>query len=236
MAPDPCEPTDPVLSFEGVRVTTDDGVELLHGVDAAVCPGRVTVLAGPSGAGKSTLLRLGNRLEVPSAGVVRFEGSDTAALDPRELRRKVGMVFQAPVVFAGTVRENLHVAAPDATDDALADALRRVGLDAEVLDRVGDDLSGGEAQRMCIARSLLTRPHVLLMDEPTSSLDRENRRGVEVLARELADAGLGVLWVSHDIAQVRRLGDQVVVLVDGRNADPEETTRFLTVREDWDDT
>jgi ABC-type phosphate transport system ATPase subunit len=89
---------------------------------------------------------------------------------------------------------------------------------------------------MCIARSLLTRPHVLLMDEPTSSLDPENRRGVEVLARELADAGLGVLWVSHDIAQVRRLGDQVVVLVDGRNADPEETTRFLTAPDDWDDT
>ena len=224
-----------MLSFEAVRVTTEDGVELLHGVDLAVEAGRVTVLAGPSGAGKSTLLRLGNRLEVPSAGVVRFEGRDTAALDPRDLRRKVGMVFQAPVVFAGTVRENLHVAAADAGDEALGAELRRVGLDPAILDRVGDDLSGGEAQRMCIARSLLTRPDVLLMDEPTSSLDPANRRGVEALARELAGTGLGVLWVSHDIDQVRRLGDPVVVLVDGRNADAEEADRFLDARHGWEE-
>jgi len=216
-----------VLGFEAVHVTSDDGATLLRGVDVTVCPGRVTVLAGPSGAGKSTLLRVGNRLEVPSGGVVRFHGTDTGTLDPRELRRRVGMVFQKPVVFGGTVRDNLRVADADADDAALGAELERAGLDPALLDRVADDLSGGEAQRVCIARALLTRPEVLLMDEPTSALDPENRRGIEVLGRELAAEGLGILWVTHDLAQARRLGDEVVVLVDGRNADPDEAARYL---------
>jgi putative ABC transport system ATP-binding protein len=236
VAPEPQPSPEPVLGFEGVRVTADDGAVLLEGVDAVVRPGSITVLAGPSGAGKSTLLRVGNRLEVPSGGVVRFHGTDTATLDPRELRRRVGMVFQKPVVFAGTVRENLRVADPDAEDGALARELERVGLVADLLDRTGDDLSGGEAQRMCIARALLTRPEVLLMDEPTSSLDPENRMGIEALARELADEGLGILWVTHDLVQAARLGDHVVVLVKGRNADADETARYLGSGERPDDT
>jgi putative ABC transport system ATP-binding protein len=227
-------PTGPVLSFEAVHVRTDDGVELLRGVDLVVGHGEVVVLAGPSGAGKSTLLRLGNRLEVPSSGVVRFHGDDTAALDPRELRRKVGMVFQRPVVFAGTVRQNLAVADSTADDARLVGELERAGLDGEVLDRRADDLSGGEAQRMCVARALLTAPEVLLMDEPTSALDPANRRGIEALAGELARSGLGILWVTHDLAQARRLGEQVVVIVDGRNATPEETARYLDGDEDDD--
>ncbi len=227
MAPAPLPPPETVLGFEAVHVTSDDGVVLLRGVDVAVHPGRVTVLTGPSGAGKSTLLRVGNRLEVPSAGVVRFHGTDTSTLDPRELRRRVGMVFQKPVVFGGTVRDNLHVADPTADDAALGVELRRVGLDPDLLDRVADDLSGGEAQRVCVARALLTRPEVLLMDEPTSALDPDNRRGIEALARELAAEGIGILWVTHDLAQARRLGDQLVVLVGGRNADPDEAARYL---------
>ena len=137
------------------------------------------------------------------------------------------MVFQRPVVFGGTVRDNLHVADPDADDRALGAELERVGLAPDLLDRVADDLSGGEAQRVCVARALLTRPEVLLMDEPTSALDPENRRGIEALARELAAEGLGILWVTHDLAQARRLGDQLVVLVEGRNADPDEAARYL---------
>jgi putative ABC transport system ATP-binding protein len=234
VAPDPLSAPDPILVFDGVAVTTDDGAELLRGVDLQVCPQRITVIAGPSGAGKSTLLRLGNRLEVPSAGVVHFEGRDTATLDPRELRRRVGMVFQRPVVFAGTVRDNLHVADGVADDAALGERLRQVGLDPGFLDRVADDLSGGEAQRVCIARALLTRPEVLLMDEPTSALDPESRRGIELLARDLAASGLGIVWVSHDLAQARRLGGPIVVLIAGRNADAEEAARYLASDEGSD--
>lgn len=217
----------PVVAYEKVSVVAPDGSSILRDVDLEVGGGRLTVLAGPSGAGKSTLLRLANRLDVPSGGVVRFRGRDLVELDPRELRRRVGMVFQRPVVFAGTVRENLLVADGAADDGALAAVLRRSGLGAELLDRTADDLSGGEAQRMCIARTLLTGPEVLLMDEPTSSLDPANRQAIEALARHLVGSGLAVLWVTHDLAQAHRLADDVVVLTGGRNATVEEAARYL---------
>jgi putative ABC transport system ATP-binding protein len=216
-----------LLSFQGVSFAVDSDREILHEVSLSVAPAAVTVLAGPSGAGKSTLLRLGNRLDIPSAGSVRFRGEDSAAIDPRELRRRVGMVFQKPVPFAGSVRANLKVGAPLAGDEELAGTLERVGLEASMLDRVADDLSGGEAQRMCIARTLLTQPEVILMDEPTSALDHENRLGIEHLAKELAQEGIGILWVSHDLSQVRRIADHAVVLIDGRNASAAETAAFL---------
>ena len=222
----PAESTE-LLAFDGVSFAVDADREILHVVSLSVAPAAVTVLAGPSGAGKSTLLRLGNRLDIPSAGSVRFRGEDSAAIDPRELRRRVGMVFQKPVPFAGSVRENLKVGAPLAGDEELARTLERVGLEASVLDRVADDLSGGEAQRMCIARTLLTQPEVILMDEPTSALDHENRLGIEHLAKELAQEGIGILWVSHDLSQVRRIADHAVVLIDGRNASAAETAAFL---------
>jgi putative ABC transport system ATP-binding protein len=226
---------DPVVGFEGVSVLAPDGSTILRHVDLAARAGRLTVLAGPSGAGKSTTLRLANRLEVPAAGVVRYRGVDTGEVDPLELRRRVGMVFQRPVVFAGTVRDNLQVAAAGADDEVMAEALGRAGLSGELLDRTADDLSGGEAQRMCIARTLLTGPEVLLMDEPTSSLDPANRRAIEDLARGLADDGLAVLWVTHDLAQARRLGDEIVVLVDGRNATADEAARYLDGPDEADD-
>ena len=222
----PAESTE-LLAFDGVSFAVDADREILHEVSLSVAPAAVTVLAGPSGAGKSTLLRLGNRLDIPSAGSVRFRGEDSAAIDPRELRRRVGMVFQKPVPFAGSVRMNLKVGAPLAGDEELARTLERVGLEASVLDRVADDLSGGEAQRMCIARTLLTQPEVILMDEPTSALDHENRLGIEHLAKELAQEGIGILWVSHDLSQVRRIADHAVVLIDGRNASAAETAAFL---------
>lgn len=189
--------------------------------------GAITVVVGPSGAGKTTLLRLGDRLDVPTSGRVLFRGVDTATIDPRHLRRSVGMVFQRPVLFAGTVADNLRVADPHASSDRLGDDLRRVGLDPTILDRVGDDLSGGEAQRVCIARTLLTDPTVVLADEPTSALDPENRRGIEELARSLADDGLAILWVTHDHAQMERIADHRVVLRDGRRLDPVEADRYL---------
>jgi putative ABC transport system ATP-binding protein len=153
---------------------------------------------------------------VPARGRVLFRGEDVAALDPLRLRRRVGLVFQRPAPFPGTVRDNLHVAAPDADEGVLRDAITRVDLSPAFLDRAADDLSGGEAQRVCLARTLLTSPEVLLMDEPTSSLDPASRHVLETLARDAAVAGVRVVWVSHDLAQVERIADDVVVVVDGR--------------------
>jgi putative ABC transport system ATP-binding protein len=219
----------PVLSFEDVCVRFGD-VEVLRSVTAEVSDACVTVLTGPSGSGKTTLLRLCNRLEVPTTGTVRFRGDDVAALDPLALRRRVGMVFQRPTLFPGTIAENFVVAAPHAGDH-YERQLSAVGLPAAWLDRPADDLSGGEAQRACLARTLLTRPEVLLMDEPTSSLDPAATRALEELGTGLAGAGLAVVWVSHDLAQVRRIADHCIVLRDGRVADTRHAEEYLADRD-----
>ena len=125
------------------------------------------------------------------------------------------MVFQRPPLFPGTVLDNLRVARADVDAERFAHVLEHVGLDAELLDQEADSLSGGEAQRMCVARALLTDPAVLLADEPTAALDRTARATVEDLGRMLADSGVAVIWVSHDTDQLRRLADHVIVLADG---------------------
>jgi putative ABC transport system ATP-binding protein len=204
-----------LFAFEDVTLAFD-GVTVLDRVDAAIPPDGLTAVVGPSGSGKSTLLRLCNRLEVPTGGRVLCRGEDVATLDPLSLRRRIGMVFQRPTPFPGTVRDNLRVARPDLTDEDAATALEKAALAPEFLDRVTDGLSGGEAQRACLARTLVTDPEVLLMDEPTSSLDDENVGMLERLARDLAHDGVPVVWVSHDREQVDRIADRCLRMDRGR--------------------
>ena len=215
-----------LFEFDGVRVDID-GHGILEADELAIGDGGITVLAGPSGSGKSTLLRLCNRLEAPTAGTVRFRGADVATLDPLAHRRRVGMVFQRATTFPGSVRDNLRVACGAVDDQLFVDALARAGLPAAFLDRRADDLSGGEAQRVCLARTLVTRPEVLLLDEPTSALDPVTTRELERHARALADDGVPLVWVSHDLAQADRLADDLIVLVDGRVADDHQRQHFL---------
>lgn len=208
-----------VGSFELREVTTGPAdAPILRSVSVELPCRGITALAGPSGAGKSSLLRLLNRLDDPRAGTVTWDGRDLSSWEPVDLRRRVGMVFQRAPVFAGTVFDNLRVAAPAIELSAAAAALHRVGLDPALADRVAGELSGGEAQRMCFARAMLTDPAVLLADEPTSSLDGASRRTVEALAADLASGGTPIVWVSHDVEQLRRLAEHVVVLVEGRVA------------------
>ncbi len=205
----------------------DGGSAILDRLDCELPLDGITVIVGPSGAGKTTLLRLCNRLEVPTRGRLLLDGQDVAEIAPLALRRHVGMVFQRPTLFPGSVRDNLHVARADAPDAALSEILGRVGLDPAVLDRAADDLSGGEGQRVCVARALLTEPSVLLMDEPTSSLDPDHRATIEQLARGLARDGLAVVWVTHDLRQAVRLGDRVMVVIGGRLAGADEAAAYL---------
>jgi putative ABC transport system ATP-binding protein len=211
---------EPLFTFEDVVVELG-GARVLDGVDAEVPAQGITCLVGRSGSGKSTMLRLCNRLEVATGGVVRFEGVDVLSLDPLAHRRRVGMVFQRPTPFPGTVRDNLQVACPGAGDDQLGAALARAALDASFLDRVADELSGGESQRMCLARTLVTEPQVLLMDEPTSALDTEATGFLEELACDLAAAAqpVPILWVTHDTAQVDRIADRRLVVEAGKVRD-----------------
>ncbi len=197
-----------------MTVTGTTGVRLSN-IDLSIPSTGVTALVGPSGSGKSTLLRLCNRLELPTSGSISYLGEPLADLDPLNLRRRVGMVFQKPVLFPGTVRDNLTEADGVLDDDAYRAVLQQVALEESFLHRPADELSGGEAQRACLARALVASPTALLMDEPTSSLDGAAAHRLEGLAGQLADDGIPVVWVSHDLEQVHRIADHVAVVIDG---------------------
>src|SRR2546422_2675709 len=152
------------LAYPGARGQAP--VSVLADVSVEVERGGSLILVGPSGSGKSTLLRCLNRLAEPTAGTVRFDGRDIRSLDPRDLRRHAALVMQTPVLFEGTVRDNLLIrpagASGDFSSERLAQALAEVGLEAGLLDRDAATLSGGEKQRVMIARALLRDPEALL--------------------------------------------------------------------------
>ena len=178
--------------------------------------GACTALVGRSGAGKSTLLRLLNRLGEPSDGMVRFHGQPLTAIDVLALRRRVGLVGQRSILLTDHVVDDLRVGSPELDAEQAAAFLKQVGLPADMLDRPTRELSGGEAQRVCLARALAVGPEALLLDEPTSALDPVSVRAVETTVRELVTSGMTVVLVSHDAAQARRVADNAVVLKAGR--------------------
>jgi ABC-type methionine transport system ATPase subunit len=194
-------------------------VEILRGIDAGIPRGNITAFVGPSGAGKSTLLRTINRLIEPTAGEVYLDGEPTSGMNPLELRRRVGMVFQLPALFGATVEEAILYGARLAGRSADASRLLEMaGLDASFEDKALQSLSVGEQQRVSIARALALGPEALLMDEPTSALDEAARRRIEDLIGELnASLGLTIVLVSHDLGQVERVADRVVLLAAGRS-------------------
>ncbi|HXH36583.1 MAG TPA: ABC transporter ATP-binding protein [Plantibacter sp.] len=200
------------------------GRQVLRGVSFGAMHGRRTALVGPSGAGKSTILGLIERFYDPTAGAIRLGGVDIRTIPRAELRAQIGYVEQDAPVLAGTLRDNLLLSSPTATDDECARVLHAVNLGA-VLDRnplglsapVGEDgimLSGGERQRLAIARALLAAPPILLLDESTSSLDGVN----EQMMREAIDAVAAdrtLIVIAHRLSTVVD-SDQIVVLDEGR--------------------
>jgi len=205
------------VAFELERVSVRRAGRLvLDEVTATIPAAGITVMSGPSGAGKTTLLRLCNRLEVPDGGRLWYRGHPLDELDPLMLRRRVGMVFQRPTPFPGTVADNLAVARPGADAGELSIALERVALDPGLLGQEARTLSGGELQRVCLARTLVTRPETLLLDEPTSALDAQPKQVFEATARHLAAQGITIIWVTHDDAQARRVADRIYQLRDGQ--------------------
>jgi len=195
------------------RIQTQDltiargGRVVLRGVDLEARAGEVTAVVGPSGAGKSSLLRTLVRLDEPSGGRVLIDGRDAAEVDPCMLRRRVGLVTQAPVMLEGDVRANLAYGLDAPEPAALGEALAAAGLDRSFMDRTARELSGGEAARVALARALTRDPAALLLDEPTAALDREAAAAVEALVRALAGRGLAILLVTHDEAQAGRVAD-----------------------------
>jgi putative ABC transport system ATP-binding protein len=203
--------TAPRIKTEGLTVARG-GRELLQGIDLAVGAGEVVALVGPSGVGKSSLLRTLVRLDEPAGGRVLVDGTDARELEPCALRRRVGLVTQAPVMLEGDVRANLAYGLDQPDEAALAESLAATGLDPAFMTRTARELSGGEAARVAVARALARDPGALLLDEPTAALDSVSAAAVEDLVRSLAARGLGVLIVTHDDAQAKRVADERVEL------------------------
>jgi ATP-binding cassette, subfamily C, bacterial len=213
-----------IAAMLGEDALAPEDREVLHGVSFDVPRGQRVALVGPSGAGKSTILALIERFYDPTDGAVRIDGVDVRALDREELRGKLGYVEQDAPVLAGSLRDNLTLGAPHATDEECIAVLHTVNL-GEVLERdpagldaaVGEDgvmLSGGERQRLAIARTLLAAPPILLLDEATASLDGVN----EQLLRDAIDAvaeNRTLLVIAHRLSTVVD-SDRIVVLDHGR--------------------
>ena len=191
------------------------GRTVLQSVSARFRRAAVTAVVGPSGSGKTSFLRCLNRLDEPRKGRVLLDDVDVRSLAPTELRRRVGMIFQTPVVFEGGVGENLRYGLSEVTEEELVAGLEAAGLPPSFLDRESSALSVGQAQRVCIARALVRKPDVLLMDEPTSALDKDAAARIESLITELAALDLTIVLVTHNLRQAR-LASRGFLLVDGR--------------------
>ncbi|MDB5039846.1 MAG: phosphate transporter ATP-binding protein [Candidatus Eremiobacteraeota bacterium] len=218
-----------MIELAGLRKTyrgPDGGVEALRGVDLTVERGEVFGVIGRSGAGKSTLLRCVNLLERPTAGRVVVDGVDLTALPPaalRDVRRGIGMIFQHFALLSSrTVRDNvalpLELAGRSKAEiaDAVDPMLEFVGL-TSMRDRFPAQLSGGQAQRVGIARALASRPSVLLCDEATSALDPETTQSILALLREVnRTLGVTIVLITHEMGVIKNVADRVAVIDAGR--------------------
>jgi len=210
-----------MLSAQQLRRLVD-GEAIVDTVDFEAEPGDVFVIFGPSGAGKSSLLRLLNRLAEPSSGTVRVRGQDYRDIPPQRLRKQVGMVPQQPTLIDGTVAENVswgpRLRGEPVDRERVNDLLDRLGLSG-FANREAGDLSGGEAQRVAIARTLYNEPDIVLLDEPASSLDADAARQVETLLSDvMRDLSITAILVTHDTERARRLGSRGIRMEDGRVA------------------
>ena len=215
------------IKFERVSASYEIGPPVLHEVDFIAPGGRTTALVGPSGAGKTTVVQLLMRFLQPSAGRITIDGHDIAAASAAAVRRHVGVVFQDPVLFDGSVADNIQFGRTEVDDDrvvvaakiANADDFIQVmpdGYETHVGER-GLHLSGGQAQRIAIARAIAANPRILVLDEALAAQDAESERLVQQ-SLERARRGRTTIVIAHRLATVRK-ADQIVVLDEGRVVD-----------------
>ena len=202
----------------GDHLVLDDISEHIH-------PGEKVVVIGPSGSGKSTFLRCLNLLEIPTKGSITFDGTEITdpKVDIDRIRRQMGMVFQRFNLFPNmTIRKNITLAPVQTglmkqaqADQQAMELLRRVGLEDKA-DSYPNQLSGGQKQRIAIVRALAMKPKLMLFDEPTSALDPEMVGEVLEVMKELAQEGMTMVVVTHEMGFAREVGDRVLFMADGK--------------------
>ena len=211
------------IKFDSVTFSAGQ-TEILRGVDLELRCGAPTLLIGPNGSGKTTLLKIAMGLVEPRSGTVTFNDRPTA---PRGAR---AIVFQKPVMLRRSVASNIGFAlAAAGRDQSAAEIERLLGLAdiGHLADRPARRLSGGEQQRLALARALARAPEVLFLDEPTASLDPASTKLVEEIIARVAASGVKIVMSTHDLGQARRLAGEIVLLANGRVAEHRGTTEFF---------
>ncbi|HVY56629.1 MAG TPA: ATP-binding cassette domain-containing protein [Xanthobacteraceae bacterium] len=218
--------TDLPISFADVSVVAR-GVAVLNRISLVLAPGAPTVLLGPNGSGKTSLIRLAMGLLAPTSGRI------TWGARPEPEGRRTALVFQRPVMLRRSASANVDYALSAAgvpraeRSSRIGDLLGRVGL-RDLGARPARRLSGGEQQRLALARALARDPEVLFLDEPTASLDPQATKAVEDIIRTVAASGVKIVMATHDLGQARRLAADIVFLVGGRLVEHTEAERFFT--------
>ncbi len=206
--------------------------KILNDITADINSSGITGIIGPSGAGKSTFLRLLNKLISPSEGKIFYKTQDTKDIPPQIIRKEIGLVQQRPFLFNGTIKENIlygpKIWAIEYSDNDLIQLLQKVALGKEFLNRQVEGLSGGEQQRVSLARSLANRPYVLLLDEPTSSLDINSEEIIETTLKQLNQEGIKIIIVTHSLEQTERLTESILFLREGKLIEKISTDNFFS--------
>ncbi|SDL84541.1 phosphate ABC transporter ATP-binding protein [Sediminibacillus halophilus] len=214
----------PVTETEAVRLEnvsySADGQQILKQVTGSFPEGRITTLVGPSGAGKTSLFRLINGLRATTSGNIYVQEKPIEVYNPVELRRKVGVALQSATMINGSVFENLSLPlklqGKELAQDEALDLLDLVGLKRDSIQQNIKDLSGGQRQKLSIARTLVNRPDVLLLDEITASLDRVSQQDIEeLIIRINQNYGTTIVWITHNLQQAISLGDYTWVMIEG---------------------
>jgi putative ABC transport system ATP-binding protein len=208
-----------LIKFEHVYYSFGD-TSILKDITGSFLEGKITTLVGPSGAGKTTLFKLCNGLISPDSGKIFINGKKIESYDPVELRRKIGIALQSATMIGGSVWRNLALPltlqGKRLPEEKAKELLNLVGLEEKFLNRNVKDLSGGQRQKVSIARTLVNRPEVLLLDEITSSLDRVSQQEIEeLIVRINKEYFTTIIWITHNLEQALSIGDYSWVMMGG---------------------
>lgn len=207
-----------LLELSNISYVANDK-SIIHDVSLSVNQGDYITIVGPSGSGKSTLLKLCSDLISPTSGTITYNGRPLTAIDPESYRKEVGYCFQRPYLFAKTVRRNIlfpyDIRGMKPDMERIKYLFGLLHMPMEYLERRNDELSGGEMQRICLIRSLIFEPKVLLLDEVTSALDSVNTSIVEQVIDELHNKGITIVSITHSEEQSLRKANRRITIVDG---------------------
>lgn len=223
---------EPAIHFQQINFSVNE-LMILNNITGSIPKGRITTLVGPSGAGKTTLLKMCNGLLSPTSGTIFIDNQPITSYEPTALRRNVGIALQSAPMITGTVFDNLSLPrslqGDKLTKSEAIQYLEDVGLDKSFLQRPASELSGGQRQKVSIARTLINKSSILLLDEITSALDRQSALDIEALILTLNKKyNVTIIWITHNLQQALTIGHFTWVMMDGELIETGESSLLNT--------